>query len=323
MGILKWLWGNIKTFFFISRDAYKILMDNDPLRLGSSTAFYAIFAIPPSVLLLLTIFGMVISEEIIGNEFFSTIEETFGEEVAMNTFWILRNLSDLGDRWWIIVGSMFIFAISATTLFVVVKNSINQLWSLMPLPERAFISMLRRRAIALGIIFLGGILSLISLITDAVLGVLAPLLPEFIPDLRWYFIEISNFSLTILILTVWFAFLFKYLPDAKIQWKVVWRGAILTGFLFTIGRIIMGEIISYMDLGTIYGTTSSIIIMLLFIYYSAQLIFFGAAFTRAYANFRKIHIRPNSFAMKYILVEEKPDASEHLERSTIPRKGIN
>jgi membrane protein len=314
MELFRWLWNKIKAFFFICKDAYHILMDNDPLRLASSAAFYAIFALPPSVLLLLTLFGIVLNEEIIGGEFFRTLEETFGEEVAMNVFWILRNLSDMGDRWWIFVGSMIIFAISATTLFIVVKNSINQLWNLMPLPERAFMSMLKRRAIALGIIFLGGVLSLLSILTDTIINFLAPLLPEIIPHLRWYFIEISNFGLTITILTIWFAFLFKYMPDAKIKWKIVWKGAIMTGVLFTLGKIIMHEAISYMNLGTIYGTTSSIIIMLLFIYYSAQIIFFGAAFTRSYANFRKIHIRPNSYAMKFKIIEERVDSADHLEK---------
>jgi membrane protein len=302
----------IKNYYCIVKDAYLLLQENDPLRLGSSTAFYAIFALPASLLLLLAILGFVVNEEVISSEYFRTLEEAFGRDTAIRIFDILKNLGEISDKWWMIAGSMLVFAISASTLFIVVKSSINQIWNLKPQTERFFIRMFRRRAIALAFIFLGGILSLLSIITDAILSVVVDILPDLFPDLQVFLIQLVNQALAVLILTVWFAFLFKYLPDAKIRWKIVWKGAILTSILFVIGKYVMNLILFRGELSTVYGATSSIIILLLFIYYASLLIYFGAAFTRSYANYRKIHILPNRYSIRYVIEEVE---TEYLEKN--------
>jgi membrane protein len=299
-----------KVYYSITKDAYINLQDNDPLRLGSSTAFYALFALPASLLLLLAILGFILNEEIISEEYFRTLEEAFGRDTAIRIFAILKNLGNIGDQWWLVAGSMIVFAISASTLFIVVKSSINQIWNLKPQTEKFLIRMVRRRAIALAFIFFGGILSLLSIITDAILGLISDFIPDIFPDLQVLMIQAINQGLAVLILTVWFAFLFKYLPDANIKWKIVWKGAILTSVLFTIGKYAMSLILFRGEISTVYGATSSIIVLLLFIYYASLLIYFGAAFTRSYANYRKIHILPNRYSIRYKIEEVK---SEYLE----------
>jgi membrane protein len=166
----------------------------------------------------------------------------------------------------------------------------------------------------LGIIFLGGILSLLTILTDSVIGFVAPYIPQIFPGFNIYFIKTYNLLISIFVLGLWFAFLFKYLPDARIKWKIVWVGALITAILFSVGKIIMGYVFSLTDFRTIYGTAGSIVILLLFIYYSSQILFFGASFTRAYANFRNIHIRPNRHTIKYRLIEEIPERYDHLEK---------
>jgi membrane protein len=279
-------------------------MANDPLRLASSAAYYALFAIPSAILILLFLFGMFINEQQLGNELYQSIVEILDEESAEQIFKILTNLADFSDEWWMLIGSAIIFLIASTTFFVVLKSSINQLWNIKTKSERKALMIFRRRAISVAIIIFGGILFLIALLADALLAVVSNFIPDIIPGVDWFLAQVISNSISILIITIWFAAIFKYLPDVIISWKALFTGAFATAVLFTAGKIVMGNILFSGELTTIYGAASSIIALLIFIYYSAYIIFFGASFTRAFAEYKGFPIRPGRYAFRYRIIKD-------------------
>ena len=298
----------IKVSKLLLKDAFREFRRNDPLRFGSSTAFFTTFALPPILILLINFLGILYNADIISNKLIEKLQTIFGSRGARQLQIILRNIQDINTSWYVAVLGMLFLMFVATTLFIVVQNSLNQLWGLR---ARTTTNLLRRivktRAISLGIIMATAVLFLFSLVADSVLVYLGSSLRDLLPGPRVALIRLGNALASLVIVTIWFAITFKFLPDIRIKWRPVWVGAVFTALLFTIGKFILGRLLFTSNLGPIYGSSASILLIMLFVFYASMILFYGAAFTKVYANYLAFRHRPQWYAIRYRLQKKEKE----------------
>ena len=266
------------------RDAFVLLRQNNPLILASSTAFFATFSLSPIIIILVNVFGIYFKSETISDELFHEIQSVFGAQTTKQIESIVDNFRSLNTGWWITVaGSVFLIFV-ATTLLSVAKQAIHQIWHIKEKQEHRFRFTLTERLIGVAMILSIGVLFVVSLLMDTTVTFLHDYLHQIIPAIDSSVIKLIQTAFSIIVVTAWFAVLFKMLPDASVHWKVAIPGGLLTGALFTLGKYILGRFLVYSNVATIFGTSAAIALLLLFIFYSSMIVYYGAAFTYVYGK---------------------------------------
>jgi membrane protein len=289
----------LQTFLKLLKEAFLLFRLNDPLRLASSTAFFTLFALPPILILLISALGTIFNNALITGELFHKMTDIVGENVAGQVELILINFINLQGTGWAAALSFLFLTFVATTLFGVVQNSINQLWSVRAKGRRHLKSAVKNRLRALLIIFSSGILFLATLFMDAGFTFLNDHYVLWDKHFQLHLMQVANKLVGFVIETMWFAIIFKFLPYAYIDRRALWVGAALTAFLFLLGKLILGQLLVNSGLGSLYSTSGSVVVLLLFIFYSAMILFFGAAFTKVYAQAEQLSFFPKHFATFY------------------------
>jgi membrane protein len=186
--------------------------------------------------------------------------------------------------------------IGATGIFVEIQDSLNMIWGVRPRAKKGFIKLLLNRAISFSMIIGLGFLLIVSLIVNALLLALSHYLLRLLPGLPIDILSLINTIVIFFVISFLFSVIFKMLPDVRIRWKQVWPGSFVTSLLFLGGKFLIGLYISKTNTVSLYGAASSIIVLLLWIYFSAAILYFGAEFTRAYIEYHGKRIIPNSYA---------------------------
>ena len=281
------------------RDAVPLFRKNDPLRMGGATAFFTTFALPPIIFILVQLFGLFISRQEVGQRLFLSISNIVGEEGAQQVREVIRSIRGFSSTWYeIVLGFIFLLFV-ATTLFNVIKNSLNQLWQIRVDERPGILFFLRIRARSIAVIILAGILFFADLLFES-LGILAG---NYIDDF-WqgggiYFKSGISRIASVLIVAIWFLLLFRYLADAMPSWKAAFIGGLLTSVLFTAGRLLLRIILINSNVGKLYGASGSLVLLLLFVFYSSFILYYGACFIAAYSNRKEWPIRPTKKAHHY------------------------
>lgn len=285
------------------RDAFNELMLNDPLRMAGATAFFTTFALPPILVILIQLLKLFFGPRSLRGKLFRTLSEIIGPEAVRQLIGVLSAFRKLADNWYITIGGFIFLLFVATTLFAVIKNSINQVWKIRPIQKQTVIKKLRNRLQAVIVIIIAGILFMIGIMAETMQAFIGKYVFEFSPLASVYVNGILNYFFSIIIVTLWFAMLFRYLPDGKPEWSVAFAGGLLTSLLFTVGKIILHWLLTYSNINTLYGTSASIVLLLLFVFYSSLILYYGAAFTKIWGLYRYKPIRPLTHAMHYRIVE--------------------
>jgi membrane protein len=293
-------------YFSIFKDAYKRFNANKPLRMASSTAYFTIFALPPILIILINLLGAFLNEHIVSVEFFGELQESFGQESTAQLQTIFYNLEQRGGDWLFTLGGVVLLFFISTTLFMIVQGYIDELWDIKPRKSsksRELALILRQRIKSLGIILFSGLLVLSSLVSDTLLFVLSGYLAKLIPRYNLDIIHIVSHILSIVVETIWFAVLFKYLPSMRIAWQAILAGAIVTGVMFELGKIILGKLLINSGVTSVYGAAGSFVLLLLFVFYSSMILFYGAAFTKTFALHTGKYMVPKPHAIQYEIRE--------------------
>jgi membrane protein len=220
---------------------------------------------------------------------------------------IIKNASLSGKSTFTAVVGFITLLIGTTTVFAEIQVSINAIWNLKTKPEKGLIKIILNRLLSFSIVVALGFLLLVSLVINGIMDAFGNRLVAMFPNIAVVLIYIINLVLTFLVITLLFSIIFKVLPDAKIRWKDVIVGSVATALLFMAGKFGITFYIGKSNIGSTYGTAGSIIILLLWIYYSAVILYFGAEFTKAYAAHYGRRIYPNSYAVwiKHVDIEEE------------------
>lgn len=302
------------SFGSILRRSLDELLKNDPLRMAGATAFFTTFALPPILVILIQVLKLIIDPRKVRTELFSNLSGILGRESVEQIRNVLKALRGLAQNGWVIaIGFIFLLFV-ATTLFRVIKNSINQVWKIRSREKRGFIKNITNRAQSVAVILVAGLLFVIGIMAEGLQAFLGKYLFEFSPLLSFYFDSVFNYVFSIIVVTIWFSILFRYLPDGRPSWRVALVGGLLTAVLFTIGKIILHFALSYSNITTVYGTSASIVLLLLFVFYSAMILYFGAAFTKIWGIHRHHPIEPLPHAIHYKLIEAELESGDEIKK---------
>jgi membrane protein len=192
----------------------------------------------------------------------------------------------------------------ATTLFKVIKSSLNQVWKIKAIRKHTLYAALNTRWRSFFVILVAGILFVIGLLAEAMQAYLGKYLYEFSPLLANYFNSALNYILSFIMVTAWFGILFRYLPDARAKWKIAFLGGFVTSILFNLGKVILHWLLTYNNFTSVYGASASIVLLLLFVFYSSLILYYGAAFTKVWAAYIGKPITPLPYAVHYHLADD-------------------
>ncbi|SMO93297.1 YihY/virulence factor BrkB family protein [Gracilimonas mengyeensis] len=286
-------------FWELLKESFEYFIQNDPLRLSSSTSFFATFSLIPIIVLLLHAFSIVFDKQLLTEEVLSALESNLGEETTNYLSTILGNVQEIQQGVWITLGIILFLSFVATTLFMVVQRSFNQIWRVKSKEGVSYMFILKNRGISLLVILVTGLLFLVMLSLDIVISSLGENVLYIIPAIDQWLMDLLNFALSLGIFTLWFASMYKFLPDVILNWKTVWPGSFLTAVLFSIGQFILEHVLISGNIDNIYGASGSLVLLLLFIFYSSFILYYGACFVKTYAEHAAEELETTKFAVRY------------------------
>ena len=291
-------------------------MINNSFRHAAALSYYTIFSLPPLLLIVITVASAVYGGEAVTGQVYGQLRGLVGPDSAE----FLQNsiaeftVKQRGTVATAIGLGTLIFA--ATTFFVTLQDSINDIWNLKVKTTGVGIGQfLKQRLLSFGLILSVALLLLISFVISAILSVFTGKLQEWFPEVGVIAIKLVDFALSLGVTTLLFALIFRFLPDAIIRWRDVGIGAFITALLFVLGKFLIAFYISRAHPGSAFGAAGSAIVLLVWINYSSLIIFFGAEFTQEFANAFGQKVQPKAHAVR-IETREIPPGESHAERST-------
>lgn len=295
------------------RDAFKELSGNDPLRLAGATAFFTTFALPAILIIILQLLRLLFNGRHLGRHLFAELSGILGKEPTEEILKTSRAFRGIAQNWLIAIGGFLFLLFVATTLFKVIKSSLNQLWKIRKEPGISVGQILMSRLRGVLVILFTGAIFLIDLTAQAMQAFLGKYIQAFIPGIAHYYNSTLNYAISIVTVTAWFALVFHFLPDGRPRWKISLTGAFVTSILFNIGKLVLHWLLVYSSINSIYGTSASMVLILLFVFYTSMIFYYGAAFTYVWAIRVGHPIAPLPHAFRYQLTdaasEEGPAAA--------------
>ncbi|WP_395057662.1 YihY/virulence factor BrkB family protein [Flavobacterium sp.] len=287
---------NLKNLGKLFKTTFNEWWDKDPFRQSAIIAYYAIFGIPGLLVLIIAVAGYFFGTETVNQNLMAQISETIGSETALEIQEILsKSTAEKSTIWGSIVG-ITILLLGATGVFVELQKTLNLIWNVKVKPQNGIWLIIKARLFSFGLILAIAFLLTISLVISTALVAISNYIQFESTQLMMTIYGILNFIISLLVISALFAMIFKILPDAKIQWKHVWLGSLVTGILFTLGKMALAYYFGKAEPASIYGAASSIILILLWVSYSSMILFFGAEFTAAYAKMYSGIIPPTAIA---------------------------
>ncbi len=281
----------IKDLYRALANAYKLLVKNDPLRLAGATAFFTSFALPPILMLLIQLLSLLFERRSVSRGLFKELGSVLGDDGVRQLVEVLRGMRGLAINLPVAIAGFFFLLFVATTLFKVIQSSLNQLWMIQKTGKRFKMALVTRVKASLMLIFTG-LLFMVSLAGESIKIVFGNFLNDKFPGSGIYSNGTLSTLFSITVVCTWFAVLFRYLPDGKPSWRVAFSGGLLTSILYNAGVLVLKLILFNGNIGVLYGASASAILLLLFVFYASLIFYFGAAFTKVWADHLKQPIRP-------------------------------
>ena len=305
-----------KGLWKVLKQSFNGFADDKVMKLSGSLAYYTVFSMGPLLIVIIYLCSIFFGREAIEGTIYGQIESFVGGDTAKQIQDIIKNAS-IGDKGRVaaIVGIVTLL-IGATTVFAEIQDSINEIWGIKPKPKKGWLKLLTNRLLSFSVIVSLGFLLLVSLGISYLVEVLSKGLSRAFPDITVIIFYIINLVLSMAVISVLFAVIFKVLPDAKIKWRDVTAGAIATALLFMLGKFAISFYIGKSDVGSTYGAAGSLVVLLVWVYYSSIILYFGAEFTKAYAVEFGSAIHPNQYAVftREVEVEESKGSVQQVEK---------
>ncbi len=276
--------GQIQAVVGFLREVFDEWSKDDALSLGAALAYYAIFSLAPLLVLIIAIVGLVLGRDAAQGEIVASLGGTVGAAGAQTIEEMIKRASAPASGVAATLASLALMFFGASSAFGQLQSSLNRIWDVKS-SRGALRNQLRRRLTSLALILGIGALLFVSVAASAVLSGVHGWLTQYAPVLARV-LPIANFGLSFAVITLLFALIFKLLPDTRIEWRDVWAGSAVTALLFTIGKALIGMYLGRASVTSVYGAAGSLVLILLWIYYSAQLMLLGAEFTEVWSRRR-------------------------------------
>jgi len=307
--------------FGLLKETFREWQEDSATRLAAALAYYTTFSLAPLLVLVIAIAGLVGGYEAAQNQTMAQVEDLLGVEGREFVQGMIESASRPGTGLAATVIGAVTLLFGALGVFGELQNSLNTIWEVKPKPASGFLDGIKRfvvkRLLSFTMVLGIGFLLLASLIISAALSAIGEYIGSRLP-LAGVWLELINFMISFVVITFLFAMIFKFLPEIKIAWKDVWLGAAVTSALFSLGKFLIGIYLGRSEVGNTFGAAGSLAILLIWIYYSAQILFFGAEFTQVYANRYGSRIVPDPGVVK---ITEKERAEKGIPHRESMEKG--
>ncbi|PST83839.1 ribonuclease BN [Pedobacter yulinensis] len=287
----------LKGLWEVLKSAFTGFGEHKVTKMSGSLAYYTVFSMAPLLVVIISLCGIFLGQEAAEGTIYRQLDEFMGKDTAVQLQDIVRKAS-LGDKGTVafIIGLVTLL-IGSTTIFGDIQDSINTIWGLKPKPKRGWLKMLQNRFLSFSVIISLGFVLLVSLAVTAVLDGLSQALQARYEDVSVVLFYILNQAVTLAVISLIFGVIFKVLPDGIIKWRDVILGSMVTAVLFMLGKFGISIYIGQSDVGSTYGAAGSLVVVLLWAYYSSIILYFGAEFTKAYAMAYGSEIHPKHYAV--------------------------
>ena len=307
---------SFKGLWRVLKKAGSGFVDDNVMKLSASLAYYTVFSMGPLLIVIIFLCSLFFGREAIEGSIYGQIAGFVGSDTAKELQDIIKNASIADKGNVAAVVGIITLIIGATTVFAEIQDSINTIWGIKPKPKRGWLKMLVNRLLSFSIIITLGFLLLVSLGISYIVEALSHSLARAFPDVTVVLFYIFDLILSLVVISALFAVVFKVLPDAKIKWRDVIAGAVATALLFMLGKFGISFYISSSDVGSTYGAAGSLVVLLVWVYYSSIILYFGAEFTKGYAVEFGSEIHPNDYAVitRLVEVEEQGKSVQEKEK---------
>ena len=297
---------SVKNIWKLIVKSFKGFGDDKVTKLSASLAYSTVFSLGPLLIVIIFLCGIFFGQEAIQGSIYNQMQQFVGKDAAKQLQTIIQNAAVSGKGEVAAIIGVITLLVGATAVFAEIQDSINSIWGIKPKPKKGWLKIIINRVLSFSMIVSLGFLLLVSLAVSTIIEGLNKRLHEILPDVAVVVFYILNLVISFVVIALLFGVIFKVLPDAKIKWKDVLPGAIASSILFMIGKFAISFYISKSNIGSTYGTAGSLVILLLWVYYSSMILYFGAEFTKAYAvNYGgKIYPSEYAVALKQVEVEQ-------------------
>ncbi|CAI2767520.1 YihY/virulence factor BrkB family protein [Flavobacterium collinsii] len=286
-----------KTWYLL-KTTFLEFNDDNAIKLSAALSYYTIFALPPLLIIIITICGFFFGEEAVTGELYGQINRLVGNDAAIQIQDAIKNVQLTDSNVFVTIFGVVMLLIGASGVFAEIQSSINFIWGLRAKPNKGLKKFIQNRIMSFSMIVSVGFLMLVSLMLNAVLDLLNSRLKIYLEDSMVYLFYVINLIIVLVSITLLFAIIFRTLPDGVIKWKDAFIGAGCTAVLFLIGKFAIGFYLGNSTIASVYGAAGSVIIILVWVYYSAIILYFGAEFTKVYAKSFGGQIAPNEYAVE-------------------------
>jgi membrane protein len=275
---------NLKAAYELVRDAGMEWWDDKAPSLGAALAFYTALSLSPILLIVIGVCGLVFGQDAAQGQIVAQLRDLIGEQGAQAIEAMIANAWSPASGIIALIVGIVTLLIGATGVFAQLQDSLNTVWEVPPRSGTGILLLFKERLLSLAMILSLGFLLLVSLVVNAALSALGTYCAGLVPGGWTILLHVVNFLLTFGVTLVMFALIFKLLPDARIAWSDVWVGSAITALLFMVGKYLIGIYLGASAVGSSYGAAGSFVVLMLWLYYSTQILLFGAEFTQVYAN---------------------------------------
>lgn len=291
--------------FDLLKETFENWSKHKTSRLAAALAYYTVFSLQPLLIMVIAIAGSVLGEEAAKGQIFSQLHDLIGQEGAKAIEMIIVGAANSGMTFSLSTSliSLGILIFGATAVVIQLQDALNTIWEVNPKPGHMIKTFLFRRLLSFSMIMGVVFMLMVSLVLSATLGIFNDYLGELIPGME-FILPILDMVISLAVISLLFAMMFKYLPDVKIAWKDVMMGAVLTALLFNLGKYLIGLYIAESTFSSAYGAAGSLVVLLAWIYYSAQILFLGAEFTQVYTRHYGSGVQLEDYA-EYVTEEAK------------------
>lgn len=273
------------------------------MRMAGATAFFTTFALPAILIILIQLLGLFLSPGRISSELIVTLTNVLGNTSAQQIKQTLEGFNSLSQNWYVTVFGFVFLMFVATNLFEVIKNSLDQIWNIRVKPHPGLIFGIKNRIRSFSIILLAGLLFFMGLFIDGMQAFLANWIEEYWEGAALFVIIVLNQLVFILIVTVWFTYMFRFLTAGRPKFSHALAGGIFTAILFTVGKAVIRYLMGHSNINTIYGASGSMVLILLFVFYSSMIFYYGGCFVKVLSEEYHSPIRPVKEAFSFETTE--------------------
>lgn len=300
-----------KKLWTILKKTVQGFSEDNVLRLSSALSYATIFSFAPFILVIITI-GALFTQNV-EEKVFSELSMFMGADVAQTLQDVVHNAQVANTSTLSTIIGIAIVLFSATTIFTSIQESLNTIWRIKPKPKRGWLKMIKNRLLSFSIIISLGFILLVTMGANSIVGFLSERLMEYLPETSLILFKLLGIALNIAVAASIFLLIFKVLPDAKIKFRDVMIGALVTTALFLIGQYAISIYLSTSKISSLYGAAASVLLLLVWVYYSATIVYIGAEFTKAWANVLGSKIYPEEYAVSTRTIEVDDDKPISLE----------